>query len=281
MNYLLLATSLTIASIAAFYSIAGLTVIFAGAVIPIAIMASALEVGKLVTAHWLHKHWRRIPLLVKGYLTSAVLALMLVTSTGIFGYLSKAHLEQSVKIGGTNELQVQLLQSQVEQQRNVQNRAIQSLSLLDAQIQTLVEYDKISGENGAIATQELQKGSRGSLDETIAQTQIRINELQRELEPLLFEQISMEAEIGPLIYIAELIYGDEADKHFDKAVRWIIILLVLVFDPLAIMLLLASNYRFPKEDEKGNYILRPEDVHDVDDMTLKSKKKIELDKLVT
>jgi len=245
MHWITLLTSLSIAGVAAWYSIVGLMAIFSGAAIAIAIMGGVLEVGKLVTAAWLHANWKKVPLLMKTYLTSAVFVLMVITSLGIFGFLSKAHLEHSVSIGGTNELQVSNLERQIARQQSIITDAETVLTQLDQQVSVLIEYDRIRGPTGSIAVREGQSAERQALNETIDAAYIRIEELQTDLTPLQQESLAIEVEVGPLKYIAELIYGeDDARNHFDRAVRFVIILLVTVFDPLAVILLLAATMGF-------------------------------------
>lgn len=241
MAYLTLIISLMIAGVAAWYSIAGLVAIFASAVVPIIIMGGVLEVGKLVTAAWLHRNWTIAPLLLKSYLTTAVVVLMFITSMGIFGFLSKAHLDQSIMLGGNNDLQIQNLERQISRQQSIITDAEKVLAQLDDQVETLIEYDRIRGPSGSIAVRENQSEERQTLNETINDAYGRIETIQTELSPLQKSRLAIQAEVGPLKYIAELIYGDEAKDHFDEAVRWIIILLVVVFDPLAVTLLLASS----------------------------------------
>lgn len=245
MHWITLLTSLSIAGVAAWYSIVGLMAIFSGAAIPIAIMGGVLEVGKLVTAAWLHANWKKVPMLMKTYLTSAVFMLMVITSLGIFGFLSKAHLEHSVSVGGNNALQIQNLERRIANQQRVITDAESVLSQLDESVQTLIDYDRIRGKDGAIAVREAQRGERESLNSQIDNAIQSIEEIQDALAPLKQEQLSIEVEVGPLKYIAELIYGeDNARDHFDRAVRFVIILLVTVFDPLAVVLLLAATMGF-------------------------------------
>jgi hypothetical protein len=271
MAYLVLLTSLSIAGVAAWYSIIGLTAIFAGAVIPIVIMGSVLEIGKLVTASWLHLNWKRISFLMKGYLTFAVIVLMLITSMGIFGFLSKAHLEHSISTGGTNELQIQNFRRQIEIQQRTIKDAETVLSQLDSTVQTLIDYDRIRGKDGAIETRKAQEEERNSQNQIINNAYANINELEEKLSPLQKEKLALEVEVGPLKYIAELIYGDEAKDHFDEAVRWVIIIIVFVFDPLAVMLLLASTQEFSRKkksflDEDGNYKVSKDNVLNVNEI---------------
>ena len=265
MVYLTLVTALAIAGVAAWYSIVGLMAIFAGAVIPIAIMGGVLEVGKLVTAAWLHQNWKKTSLWMKSYLTSAVFVLMVITSLGIFGFLSKAHLEHSIAIGGTNELQIENLERQIARQQSVVADSEIVLSQLDAQVQTLIDYDRIRGPSGSIATRQGQAEERQTLNENIDAAYIRIEELQTVLAPIKQEKLAIEVEVGPLKYIAELLYGDSAEDYFDEAVRIVIILLIVTFDPLAIVLLLAATQGFTLRKQEKMMVFNPDNVADIED----------------
>jgi hypothetical protein len=234
-------TALVIAGVAAWFSIAGLMVIFSSAAIPIAIMAGSLEIGKLVTASWLYRNWDHTKFLLKSYLTLAVFVLMFITSMGIFGYLSKAHIEQKAE-AGDNTLRIELLDQQINREQKRINDAELVVSQLDKAVQVLLDNDRIRGNSGAIAVRESQKDERASLNSIIIDAQSTVSGLQDQKLTLSQEQLAKEAEVGPLKYIAELIYGsEEAKDHFDEAVRWIIIILVVVFDPLAVALLIAAN----------------------------------------
>jgi hypothetical protein len=241
MGILTLVMALAISGVAAWYSIAGLVAIFSGATTAIIIMGGVLEAGKLVTASWLYRNWKQVPLLLKSYLTSAVVVLMFITSMGIFGFLSKAHLEHSISVGGTNELQITNLERQIARQQSIIADAETVLTQLDSQVATLIEYDRIRGPSGSIAVRESQSDERRLLNETIDAAYIRIDGLQKDLTPIQQEKLALEVEVGPLKYIAELIYGDQARDFFDEAVRWVILLIVFVFDPLAVLLLIAAN----------------------------------------
>ena len=241
MGLLTLVMALAISGVAAWYSIVGLIAIFSGATTAIIIMGGVLEAGKLVTASWLYRNWKQVPFLLKSYLTTAVVVLMFITSMGIFGFLSKAHLEQSISVGGTNELQITNLERQIERQQAIITDAETVLSQLDSQVTTLIEYDRIRGPSGSIAVRESQSEERSLLNKTIDAAYIRIDGLQKDLTPLQQEKLAIEVEVGPLKYIAELIYGDQARDFLDEAVRWVIMLIVFVFDPLAVLLLIAAN----------------------------------------
>jgi len=204
-------------------------------------MAGALETSKLVAASWLYRNWSIAPWLMRIYMTIAVVVLIFITSMGIFGYLSKAHVDQVVQAGGNNEIQIEALERRIARQQSIISDSETVLLQLDRAVQTLIDYDRIRGPDGSIAVRSSQKEERQSLNDSISNAYQEIETLNDELFPLKKTQIELEAEIGPLKYIAELVYGDEAANYFDTAVRWIIILLVVVFDPLAICLLLAGN----------------------------------------
>ena len=263
-------TALAIAGVAAWYSIVGLMAIFAGAVIPIAIMGAVLEVGKLVTAAWLHQNWQKTRWWMKTYLTTAVFLLMFITSLGIFGFLSKAHLEHSISTGGTNELRIANLERQIGNQQRIITDSEKVLGQLDQTVQVLLDADRIRGRSGALATRKDQAEERSTLNESIDTAYARIEQYQTELTPLQQESLAIEVEVGPLKYIAELIYGDEAEDYFDEAVRWVIILLIITFDPLAVVLLLAATQGFADRRrsemfyDDGNLRVDPTNVMSVD-----------------
>ena len=235
-----LLSALSISSIAALYSLLGLAAIFSAAKIPVLLMGGVLEVGKLVTASWLYQNWKKTPLLLKSYLTLAVVVLIFITSMGIFGFLSKAHLDQTISVGD-NTLEIQQIQTRIDRETKRITDADLVISQLDKAVQVLIEYDRVRGDTGAIATREKQKDERAELNTIIDDAQDKISEYNDAKLVLSKEQIELEAEVGPLKYIAEAMYGDEAKDHFDEAVRWVIFLLIFVFDPLAVLLLIAAN----------------------------------------
>jgi len=191
---------------------------------------------------------------------------MVITSLGIFGFLSKAHLEHSISIGGTNELQIENLERQIARQQSIVTDSETVLSQLDAQVQTLIDYDRIRGRSGSIATRQGQAEERQTLNESIDAAYIRIEELQTQLAPFKRDQLAIEVEVGPLKYIAELIYGqDKAEDYFDEAVRAVIILLIITFDPLAVVLLLAATQGFQQRKQEKMRIFDPNNVADIED----------------
>ena len=232
--------ALTISAVAAYYSIVGLIAIFSAAAIPIAVMGIVLEAGKLITASWLYQNWKIVPSLLKGYLCSAVFILMFITSMGIFGFLSKAHIEQTT-IASDNTLEIELLQSSIERELTGIGRAENQLNLLDNALERYMELGAIT--KGLNARKE-QQGERNELSKTITESTQTITTLTKNKSALLKEQITIAAEVGPIRYIAELFYGESTQAILEDAVRWVIILLVLVFDPLAVLLLIAANISF-------------------------------------
>ncbi len=268
MKWLTLFTAILLAACAAWFSIVGIMTIFSGAALSVMIMAGVLEIGKLVSAAWLHYEWEKINVLTRAYFTTAILILMFITSMGIFGYLSKAHIEQSVKVGGNNELQITNLERQIGRQQSIIVDSETVLTQLDQQVAVLIEYDRIRGPSGSIAVRQNQSEERRLLNESIDAAYTRIEELQAEVTPLRQERLDLEVEIGPLKYIAEFVYGKEnAADYFDVAVRWIIILLVVVFDPLAIMLLIVSTGAFKRDRLKINPLINEDQIMrmDIDD----------------
>ena len=241
LSLLVLITALAISGIAAYYSIIGLAAIFAAAAVPVIIMGSFLEVGKLVTVTYLHRYWRQSPNLLRSYLVIAVLVLMFITSMGIFGFLSRAHIEQTT-VTGDNILKIERIESKIGREQRTIKDADGVLFQLDEAINVLIEYDRIRGDEGAIAVRERQKSERQDLSKIVSSAEDRISELQSELIVLEKGQLELEAEVGPIKYIAEFVYGERADKSMlEEAVRWVIVIIVAVFDPLAVALLVAWN----------------------------------------
>ena len=235
-------SAISISAIAAGYSIIGLAALFSGATVAIIAMGSALEVGKLVAASWLYQNWRNpnLPKTIKAYLTTAVIVLVFITSMGIFGFLSKAHLDQ-VRPSGNNAVQVALIDKQIDQQQIIIDRNESVLDQLDRVMEVYIENERVSK---GLSERKKQKKERELLNNEIKIAMNTIAELSVQKSNLEIEQLKIEADVGPLKYVAELIYGDKAEDHFDKAVRIIIIVLIFVFDPLAVLLLIAANISF-------------------------------------
>ena len=240
---LTLFTALAISAVAAYYSIIGLIAIFSAAVVPIAVMGVVLELGKLVTASWLYHYWKRVPKLLKGYLISAVVVLMFITSMGIFGFLSKAHIEQTT-ITSDKSIEIQSVVSAIDRHKKDINRAEFSLSLLD---DALKKYTELGAVTKGLNARKDQEVERNELNKSIQSSTEQIAKLTKTKFGLQKEQLQIESEVGPIRYIAELIYGESSQSVLEDAVRWVIIIIVFVFDPLAVLLLISANITLKEE----------------------------------
>jgi peptidoglycan hydrolase-like protein with peptidoglycan-binding domain len=344
MSWLVLAVALSISAVAAYYSIVGLVAIFAASAVPIVIMGTVLEIGKLVTTVWLHRYWKQTRWWLKTYLTTAVVVLMLITSMGIFGFLSKAHIQQSAD-AEQSQSQIVRIDEQIQTQKtllnDLQNSNVNSDEKINAQIasnqkqieQIISRYDALVEEQNVIirearanlnllekyiseqdiealqtligakvdgkygpgtasrverfreietakstpildgARQEIailrgaQEGEVRVLAEansrlqqqigTVSIDQDEVDRLQRNVLQLQDEKFKLEteyrkleAEFGPVQYISELIYGEADKTQLDDAVRIVIMMLIFVFDPLAVLLLIASQTTMPKRATK-------------------------------
>ena len=231
LNYLALGTSLVIAGIAAYFSVLGLATIFAGAWLSVVIMTGVLEFGKIVTAAYLHLFWDRLNYM-KYYLVLSVVVLMLITSLGIFGFLSKANIDQTLK-GDSFSLEMSIIEKRIEGEEGKLERLETRLEGLDLVISTARPQDR------NLIAQDM---------DVIIDQVVKYNE---ELMPLKREQLMQEGEIGPIKYVAEVIYGqEESVKYLDNAVRWVIFALIFVFDPLAVLLLITSTSLIARKIEK-------------------------------
>ena len=239
---LTLFVALALSAIAAYYSIIGLTAIFSGAIIPIVVMGIVLEVAKLVTTVWLKTYWKRCGWVLKTYLVPSVVILMLITSMGIFGFLSKSHLDKGVPTGDI-AAKVALFDEKIKTSReNIEgNRKV--LKQMDESVdQVMGRSTDTQGADKAVAVRKSQQKERTRIQSEISVEQKIISSLSEQRAPIAAEVRKVEAEVGPIKYIAALIYGDSPDQNLlEKAVRWMIILLVVVFDPLAVALILAAN----------------------------------------
>jgi len=217
-------TAIALSSIAAFYSVIGLAQIFPGSFWPIILMGSVLEVAKLVTVSWLYNNWKETVRIMRYYFIIAIILLMLITSMGIFGYLSKAHLDSNVNLGA-NTVQIKT----IETQEKIAKERLEYLL-------------KKAGDDPS-------KISRKT-DQLIQETQNELKKLAEQKLPLMREENTLAAEIGPIKYIAELFYDKEDPSFIDKAVRAVIIVIIIVFDPLAILLLIAANQTLKKLEKE-------------------------------
>ena len=244
---IVLAVAIAISGVAAFYSIVGLMAIFSASSVSIAVMGSVLEVGKLATASWLYQNWKKVPRFLKYYLTGAVVILMFITSMGIFGYLSKSHIDAGT---GTSELYVKLerLESNIESERKSISRAEGQLEKLDFALERYIELNAVSK---GLRKRDEQKPERDALSQTVNESQDKIDIYLDERAEIQLKIKSFEVEVGPLKYISALLFGEsDSVNYLDKAVRYVIILLIFVFDPLAVLMLIAANISLKEEQQK-------------------------------
>jgi hypothetical protein len=242
LDYLLLIVALLISCVAGFYSISGLVSIFSGALIPVILMGGILEIAKVVNVLWLHNNWTNTKLFLKIYLSSAIFILMLITSIGIFGFLAKSHVSQSIN---SSEIQskITIIDEQITGIKNDIKSNQTTLSQLDNAITQVVSQSK--DENGATKALKIrneQQKERSQINIALQSEQENINKLQVQEAPLQIALEKNEVDVGPIKYIAAMIFGDNPNKNLlERAVRYMIILLVAVFDPLAVAMLLASD----------------------------------------
>jgi hypothetical protein len=254
--YLTLFSGLTISAVAIYYSVAGLVAIFSAAMIPIIIMGVVLEVSKLVATVWLKTNWSRAPVLIRTYLTVAIAILMIITSLGIFGFLSKAHSDQSL-VGGDVQSRIALYDEKIKIERENIANAQQVIKQMDAAVNGVISTgdQEVKLRDGStrirsaaersLQIRRSQAKDRAALTKQIEEAQTKIVALQEQRAPIAAEVRKVEAEVGPIKYIAAFVYGDNPDANvLEKAVTWVIIIIVAVFDPLAVILLLASQYSF-------------------------------------
>jgi len=257
--WLLLLTGLTISAVAIYYSVVGLTAIFSAAIVPIIIMGSALEVGKLVCASWLKANWERAPFFMKAYMTTAVVVLMLITSMGIFGFLSKAHNDQNL-VSGDVQSKIAIYDEKIKTAKeNIEANRKQLKQMDEAVDQVMARSTDEKGADKSNAIRRSQQRDRAALAKDIEANQKLIASLNDEAAPIRAEIRKVEAEVGPLKYIAKFIYDEKVDENMlEKAVTWIIILIVVVFDPLAVIMLLGAQMTFAW-NRKGHDPLEVED----------------------
>jgi len=252
-GYLILLIAILISAIAAYYSVVGLTAIFAAAVLPVMIMGGALEAGKIVATVWLHNNWQRIGWAFKTYLVPAIVFLMLLTSMGIFGFLSKAHSDQGL-VSGDSQAKLAIYDEKIKTSRDNIETNRKALKQMDEAVdQIMGRSTDEKGADKAVAVRRNQQKERTRLLAEIDAEQKKIARLNEEAAPIRAENRKIEAEVGPIKYIAALIYGDNPDANLlEAAVRWVIILIVIVFDPLALTLILAGNKQleWAREDRR-------------------------------
>jgi hypothetical protein len=253
LSLLTFVTSLAIAAVAAWYSIIGLTAIFAAAVIPIIIMGIVLEIGKLVAAAWVYNHWRETSILLRTYLVSAIVVLMLITSMGIYGFLSKSHIDAGINTGEIS-VKIERVDNRIKSEQRQIDRAEKNILEMDITLEK-TEYGFF--DDSRLEERKRQSAEREQLNSIITKSENSIDDLLDKKSEYELEVKNFEVEVGPIKYIAALIYGDEAKNYLDNTVRYVILLLIFVFDPLAVLLLISANMSYRKElglyppEEKG------------------------------
>jgi hypothetical protein len=220
---ILLLTALAISSIAGYFSIMGLAHIFSANPLPIIVMGCVLEVGKLVTASFVYRQWDKINFVLKTYFVASVVVLSIITSLGIFGYLSKSYTSDSASIYD-NETKLNTTQNLIEIERKRLDNLLQQQAKRDT------------------------PNKRIELD--IRESQNKISELTKEIGIVQKDKNKQNSEIGPIRYVSELVYQKNDMETIDRAVRLIIISLMFVFDPLAILLVVAANMLLKAERRK-------------------------------
>ncbi len=274
-NILLLVCAFILSSAAAYYSIAGLITIFSAAAIPIAVMGGALEVSKLVVTSWLYRNWKDTAFAMKAYFMTAIAILMLLTSMGIFGFLSKAHSDQGL-VSGDAAAKLALIDEKIKTEKENIDANRKIIAQLDLQVNETIARSSTSANTGggtntssnassnassgsgdagvarSVAIRRSQAKERSAAQEAILSAQTKIGKYQEERAPIAAEVRKVEAEVGPIKYIAALIYGQEATSQetLEQAVRWVIILIVAVFDPLAVLMFIAYNQTLMRKKEQ-------------------------------
>jgi hypothetical protein len=270
-----LISGLTVSAVAIYYSVAGLVAIFSAAVIPIIVMGVALEVSKLAGTVWLKQNWNRAPYFIRAYLLAAIAILMLITSMGIFGFLSKAHSDQSL-VSGDVQSRIAIYDDKIKTAKDNIDANRKALKQMDEAVdQVMGRSQDEKGADKAVGLRRSQQKERVRLQSEIAAEQKTIAAISEERAPIAAEVRKVEAEVGPIKYIAAFIYGDNPDANIlEKAVTWVIIIIVVVFDPLAVILLLASQYSFQwfrKQEEETPEIAAteptPEEPEPEEDLT--------------
>jgi hypothetical protein len=268
--YLTLFSGLSISAVAIYYSVMGLVAIYPAMVIPIVIMGIVIELGKLSATVWLKQSWTWAPIFIKAYILPAIAMLMFITSIGVFGFLSKAHSDQSL-VSGDVGAKIAVYDEKIKTEKDNIDANLKSLKQMDEAVdQVMARSTTEGGADKAVAIRRSQQKERARLLADITESQKRVSALNEQRAPIAAEVRKVEAEVGPIKYIAALMYGDNPDANIlEKAVTWVTILIVVVLDPLAVVLLLASQYSFQrireyeyKDEEPKNFKVDFEGVKD-------------------
>jgi hypothetical protein len=251
-------TAIALSAVAAYYSVIGLAQIFPGSYWPIIIMGSVLEMAKLVTVSWLYNNWNVTTRWMRYYFLIAVLLLMGITSMGIFGYLSKAHIEHSTSLSPLIEKEF-IYDEKIKVQKETIEANRKNLLQLDAAVDQVMA--RSTDERGAERSNQIRKAQqkeRLRAADEIARAQTEIQKITEEKSPISLEIKKAESDLGPIKYVAEVVYETQDRDLIDKAVRLVIFIIIVVFDPLAVLLLIAANqtYRKSIKDKKQKVKVR-------------------------
>lgn len=238
---LLFTTALVLSSIAAYYSIVGLAAIFSAAFWAVVIMATVLEISKLVVTSWLYHNWHVAHGVIKAYLTTAVIVLMLITSLGIFGFLSKAHVEQGL-VNTDVSIRVEQVDREIAQANENLTRFQTQLNQLDRAINIQLDANRAQG---ALNARRQQEAERAQLRTRIDAENQKVTQLTQQKTALRQQSSVLESKVGPIRYVAEF-FMPAGTVDNEQAVRWMIVILVLVFDPLAVLMIIAANMSMRK-----------------------------------
>ena len=255
LTILLFISGIAVSVVGAYYSILGLAALFAGAYWAVITMGVTLEIAKLVTVSWLYRNWNLdlLPQSIRAYLLSSVLMLMFITSIGIFGFLSKAHLDTAAPNTG-NRLLVKNIERQIDSEKKAITGAQKIIDQLDTALDKVIDKD---ADKGLIERQK-QTTERNRVNNIIANSSKKITDLSNQKLKYDKDQLAIDKEVGPFKYVAEILFGDADDGNLDRAVRFIIICLILVFDPLAVLMLVAVNVSI-KEYQRSKGIVNKEE----------------------
>jgi hypothetical protein len=277
MNYLVLLVALAVSGVSAYYSIIGLTAIFASAFYPVIIMGVVLELGKLVTASWLYRNWKDTPFLLKSYLSTAVIILMFISSMGIFGFLSRAHIEQQLNISTGQADQLALIDSKIDFVKTSIADIDKQINQIDSALNKMTDRGQAAS---SLQAADRQRKTRNDLSKKREEHVKDLSQLTAEKIRLSSGIKKLEAEVGPLKYISDLIYDVPSTDNLERSVRMVILLIVSVFDPLAVVLLIAANQGLRKNEltstSKPNSILMIDDnvLGDADVIKRKANQKL-------
>lgn len=286
-----LLTGIALSVVAAWFAIEGIMAIFAGLAIHAMIMGIVVEAGKVVGITWIYRNWNQRTKLKYIMVPVAVVA-MLLTSMGIFGLLSKAHLEQTAPVSN-NTVVIERLDQRIQREKTEIADAEAIIAQLDETVNTLIEYDKISHPTkGAIAVRASQQEQRDQLKQIIDSSFDDIDKFEDQKLELNQELNALALEVGPIKYIAAIVYEDPK-SNLEEAVRWVIIAFIFVFDPMAIMLIMAGNYTImgrivapgpleQKEEKEEEPLLEGEpdpEVTDVEQLLEQPKDSVSIDQI--